>query len=78
MFATPARQCAMSSGVIPGSRLEMRLGVLIHFQAPALKGPSTMASKLLPRFLGRRLMEIPNNSELMLFHGLMPSANHSL
>lgn len=60
------------------TRLEMRLGVLIHFQAPALKGPSTMASKLPPRFLGRRLMEIPNNSELMLFHGLMPSANHSL
>jgi hypothetical protein len=31
----------------------MRLGVLIHFQEPALNGPSTMASKLPPRFLGR-------------------------
>ena len=53
MFATPALLFAMFSGAMPGSRLETRLGVLIHFQAPALNGQLTMVSKLPPRFLAQ-------------------------
>ena len=51
---------------------------------PPLRSPPrrwrrpAVVSKLPPRFLRRLLTESPNNSDLMRFHRLIPSANHSL